>query len=315
MKIVVAGASGFLGGRLLAKLRSADHEIIRLVRGATGTRPTPEHPPGQTVGPAPDARQSARETEVRWDPDHDELDVEKLRGADAVINLCGVGVGDRRWTSQYKDLIRSSRVRSTGLLAKACVQVDVPILINASGIGYYGSRGNEPIDESAHAGTSFLAGVCVAWEEATAPADRAGVRVVHLRTGLVLGHEGGLLPRLVLLTKLFAGGKLSSGRQYFPWISATDEIDGIVHLLTADVAGPVNMSGPAPVTNAEFTKDLGRALHRPTPWTVPKVALQLVLGGFAEEVVSGQNALPTALLESGFIFSHATLPEALRSEI
>jgi uncharacterized protein len=292
MKIVAAGASGFLGHRLLAKLRADHHEIVQLVRS------TPKDG-----------------TQVRWDPDRGELDVELLAGADAVVNLCGAGVGDKRWNSEYKELIRTSRVRPTDLLARACAEAGTPVLVNASGVGYYGPRGPEPIDETAHAGTSFLAGVCVDWENAAAPAREADVRVVHLRTGLVIGREGGLLPKLALLTRFFAGGKLSSGRQYFPWISATDHIDGVVHLLTAPVPGPVNMTGPHPVTNGEFTKELGRALHRPTPWMVPKFALELVLGGFAEEVVAGQNALPGKLTESGFIFSHATVAEALRSEL
>lgn len=291
MKIIAAGASGFLGHRLLQQLQSAGHQVTQLVRSA---------PSGAD--------------QVRWNPDAGSLDTAVLEGADAVVNLCGVGVGDKRWTPEYRELIRTSRIRPTELLAGACAQVGVPVLVNASAVGYYGPRGDERIDETADAGTSFLARVCIDWENATAPADAAGVRVVHLRTGLVIGHEGGLLPKLVLLTKLFAGGRLGSGRQYFPWISATDEIDAIVHLLTADVSGPVNLTGPAPVTNAEFTTELGRRLRRPTPWVVPKFALRAVLGEFAEEIVSGQNAVPTVLAESGFTFSHPTLPAALQSE-
>lgn len=292
MHIIAAGSSGFLGQRLLGKLRSDGHRVTQLVRSA---------PKG------PD--------QVTWNPDAGELDASVLGGADAVVNLCGVGVGDKRWNSAYRELIRTSRVNPTRLLADKCVAAGVPVLINGSAVGYYGPRGAEPVVESEHAGTTFLAGVCVDWERATAAADVGGIRVVHLRTGLVLGHEAGLLPKLTLITKLFAGGRLGSGTQYYPWISATDEIDAMVHLLTADVSGPVNLTAPEPVTNAAFTKELGRQLHRPTPWVVPTFALKLVAGDFAEEIVTGQNALPQVLTESGFAFSHATLAEALRSEL
>lgn len=292
MKIIAAGASGFLGHRLRQQLRSAGHQVTQLVRSAP-----------------------AGTDQVRWDPDAGELDTFLLQGADAVVNLCGVGVGDKRWTPAYRELIRTSRIRPTELLARGCVEAGVPLLVNASAVGYYGPRGHETVDETSNAGTSFLAQVCIDWENATAPADDADVRVVHLRTGLVIGHEGGLLPKLVLLTKLFAGGRLGSGQQYFPWISATDEIGAMVHLLTADVSGPVNLTGPVPVTNAEFTKELGRQLHRPTPWVVPKFALQAVVGEFAEEIVNGQNAIPRVLTESGFAFSHPTVDLALQSEL
>lgn len=292
MHIIAAGASGFLGTRLLARLRADGHRVTQLVRSS---------PTG--------ADQSF------WNPDNAELDNAVLDGADAIVNLCGVGVGDKRWTPAYRNLIRTSRVRPTELLANASVQAGVPVLINASAVGYYGPRGDEEIDETAPAGASFLAGVCVDWENATRSAEEAGVRVVHLRTGLVLGKEGGLLPKLTLLTRLMAGGKLGSGKQYFPWISATDEVGGIRHLLASDVSGAVNVSGPTPVTNAEFTRTLGRALHRPTPWIVPKFALQLAVGDFAEEIVSGQNAVPRVLTESGYVFAHPILEAALRSEL
>lgn len=292
MHIIAAGASGFVGSRLLTELRAGGHRVTQLVRHA---------PSG------PD--------QVRWDPDGGKLGTAVLRDVDAVVNLCGAGVGDKRWTPAYKELIRTSRVRPTELLAKSCAEAAVPVLVNASAVGYYGPRGDEIIDEKAPAGTTFLAGVCVDWENATAAATAGNVRVVSIRTGLVLGREGGLLPKLGLLTKLFANGRLGSGRQYYPWISATDEINAISFLLTADVAGPVNLTAPVPVTNAEFTRELGRALHRPTPWVVPKIALSAVLGEFAGEVTTGQNAVPTALLDAGYTFTHPTLPEALATEL
>lgn len=292
MHIIVAGASGFLGQRLVKKLRLGGHRVTQLVRS---------EPKGAD--------------QARWDPDRGVLDAKYLEGADGVVNLCGVGVADKRWNSAYRDLIRSSRVNPSKLLAATSVTVGLPVLVNASGVGYYGSRGDEFIDETAAAGTSFLAKVCVDWERATEAAHTGGVRVVHLRTGLVLGKEAGLLPQLTLITKLFAGGKLGSGKQYFPWISATDHIDAMVHLLSAQVSGPVNLTGPAPVTNTEFTTALGHRLHRPTPWKVPKFALQLAVGEFAEEIIGGQRAIPKKLTESGFAFAHATLDEALRSEL
>ncbi|SDP48463.1 hypothetical protein SAMN04515671_4443 [Nakamurella panacisegetis] len=292
MHIIAAGASGFLGQRLIGKLTADGHRVTQLVRRA---------PTGAN--------------QVTWDPDRGELDAADLQGVDGIVNLCGVGVGDKRWSVAYRDLIRSSRVNPTTLLASRAAQADVPVMLSASGVGYYGPRGNEEIDETAHAGTSFLAGVCVDWERATEAAETAGVRVAHLRTGLVLGKEAGLLPKLALLTKLFAGGRLGSGRQYYPWISATDHIDAMVHLLTTEVSGPVNVCGPAPVTNAEFAKELGRQLHRPTPWMVPKFALQIAVGDFAEEIVNGQRAIPKALLDSGFGFTHPTLTAALQAEL
>ena len=236
-------------------------------------------------------------------------------GADAVINLCGAGVADHRWTNDYKYLLTSSRVNPTRLLASACARLGVPVLLNASGIGYYGPHGMEIVTEEDPPGDTFLAGLCVQWEAATAVARDADVRVVNLRTGLVLGQEGLLLPKLTLLTRLMLGGRLGSGQQYWPWISATDEIAAIVHLLTAPVHGPVNVTGPYPVTNEEFTKELGRALGRPTPWIIPGVALHIVLGEFAVEVLAGQRALPIKLHDSGFEFSHRTLPEALAAEL
>ncbi|RIJ70663.1 TIGR01777 family protein [Nakamurella silvestris] len=291
-RLVVAGASGFLGSRLVAAATSRGFEVVQLVR-------RPPEGPGQR----------------RWDPDKGELDPTILEGATAVVNLCGVGVGDKRWDDAYKALILSSRVVPTDLISRKVAATGVPVLINASAVGYYGPRGEEIINESAQVGNTFLAGVCRQWEAATAPAEEAGARVVHLRTGLALGSDGGLLPRLSTIVKLFIGGRLGSGKQYFPWISATDWTDAVLHLVTAEATGPVNLTGPAPVTNKEFTHQLGKVLGRPTPWMVPEFALKVVLGEFAQEVTAGQRAIPAVLEDSGFIFSHATLNEALRAEI
>ncbi|GGM06625.1 TIGR01777 family oxidoreductase [Nakamurella endophytica] len=292
MRIVAAGVSGFIGSRLVAALRERGDEVVTLVR----------RPPG---GPS----------EVRWDPDGGEFDAAVLDGADAVINLCGAGVGDHRWTDSYRDTILSSRVRPTALLAGACVERGVPALVNASAVGYYGHRGDERLDELAPAGTSFLAGVCVRWERAAAPAADGGVRVVHLRTGLVLGRGEGLLGQLDTVIRLGAGGRLGDGRQWCPWISIEDEVAAIVHLVDTPVAGAVNLSAPEPVRNAELVRAIGRALHRPTPWIVPGVALHLVVGAFADEILHGQRAVPVALEESGYRFRRPELADALRAEL
>ena len=293
MRIVLAGASGFIGTRLASVLTAGGHALTTLVR-----RP-PEGP-----------------DQVRWDPDSAILDRSVLEGADAVINLCGVGVGDRRWTDSYKRLIVSSRTNPTRLLAEVCAERGVPVLVNASAVGYYGDTGDRHVDETAPAGTSFLAGVCVQWEDATSAAQAAGTRVATLRSGLVLGGDGGLVPRLRTVVKLYAGGRLGSGTQYFPWISAADEVNAIVHTLTHDdIAGPVNPVAPGLVTNAEFMKALGRHLGRPTPWWVPSIALHVVLGEFADELVTGQGAEPAVLTRSGFTFEYPTLDEALTAEL
>ena len=292
MKIVAAGVSGFLGTRLTAELTAAGHQVTRLVRS---------DPRG------PD--------ESRWNPHAGDLDSSVFDGADAVINLCGAGVAGRRWTNDYKFLLTSSRVNPTRLLASECARLGIPVLINASAVGYYGPHGMEIVTEADPAGHTFLAQLCVQWEAATQVARDAGVRVVNLRTGLVLGMEGELMPKVTLLTRLMLGGRLGSGQQYWPWISTTDEIAAMIHLLGSPVHGPVNLTGPYPVTNQQFTEELGRALGRPTPWIIPGFALHIVLGEFADEVLTGQRALPIKLHESGFEFSHRTLAEALAAEL
>ena len=291
-RLVVAGASGFLGKRLLTAATGRGFEVVQLVR-----RP---------------ARQS---DERQWDPDGGVLDPAILDGADAVINLCGAGVGDKRWNDAYRALLVSSRLVPTDLISRRVAETGVPVQINASAVGYYGPRGDEIVTESAKAGQTFLADLCRKWESATEPAQKSGARVAHLRTGLALGSKGGLLPKLSTVVKLFLGGRLGSGKQYFPWVSATDWTDAVLHLLDAEVSGPVNVTAPNPVTNKEFTRQLGKVVGRPTPWIVPGFALKAVLGDFADEVTTGQRAIPAVLEDSGFIFSHATLIEALRAEI
>jgi uncharacterized protein (TIGR01777 family) len=293
MNVVLAGASGMIGSALAASLRSDGHRVKRLVR-----RPA--------TGPEVDS----------WDPQRGLVDPDFLADADAVVCLSGVGVGDARWNEDYKRLIRQSRVDSVATLARSLAEYGGPrVLLCASAVGYYGDTGDRVVDEHAPPGQSFLSGVCVDWEAAADPARAAEVRVVHLRSGLVLSRNGGLLQRLALLTRLGLGGRLGTGRQYMPWISLTDEVMAIRFLLERDIAGPVNLTGPEPVPNAEFTAVLGRVLHRPTFWRVPAVAARVALGEFSTEVLTGQRAVPARLREAGYAFRHAELTSALRSEL
>lgn len=294
MRIVVAGSSGMIGTALVASLRAHDHEVLRLVRRA---------PAG------PDERQ--------WDPAGGTLAPDALEGAGAVVNLCGVGIGDKRWSGAYKQAVRDSRTGPTDVLAREVATRGVPTLVNASAVGYYGDTGDHEVDESAPAGSGFLAEVCREWEAATAPAGEGGARVVTLRTGLVLSPAGGLLSRLKPLYSLALGGRLGSGRQYYPWISLTDEIAAIRFVIEhEDITGPVNLTGPAPVTNAEFNRALGAALGRPAPWVVPGFAIKLVIGEFAEEgVLEGQRAVPAKLEAHGFTFTHRSVGEAMSAAV
>lgn len=246
-RIVIAGSSGVIGSALVASLRSANHTVVRLVR---------RDPMG------PDER--------RWDPASGQIEPGALDGADAVVNMCGVGVGDKRWSGAYKQEIYDSRVIPTEVLARAVAEAGVPVLINASAVGYYGDSGDRIIDETASSGTSFLARVCLDWEAATAEAAQAGARVVIVRTGLVLSPAGGLFGRSRPLFSLGLGARLGNGRWYMPWISLEDHIRALEFALAEPaVSGPVNLTGPAPVTNAEFTAALGRVLHRPTLLVAP----------------------------------------------
>ncbi len=293
MRIVAAGVSGFIGGRLLAALAGDGHEVVQLVRKG------PTHA-GQSL----------------WNPHVRKLAPGVLDGADAVVNLCGVNIGDKRWTAKFKQQLRASRLNPTSFLADECARLEIPTLINASGSGYYGPRLDaEILTERSEPGTSFLARLCVEWEAATRPAAEAGTRVVNLRSSLVLGREGGLLQQLGSVVRLGLGGRLGSGQQYFPWIDADDEVRAIQFLLDSQVAGPVNLAAPYPVTNAEFTRELGRALQRPTPWVIPGFALKIVLSDFAVELLGGQRSVPTKLHDNGFEFRYRTLPEALAHEL
>lgn len=254
-----------------------------------------------------------------WDPTADDLDPSVLEGTDAVVHLAGAGIGDRRWTSEYKSLVRTSRVQSTALLSRAIAVTAASggpsVFLSGSAIGIYGDRGDEVLDESSATGAGFLADVCREWEAATAPAADAGVRVAHLRTGIVLTPRGGALKKLLPLFRLGLGGRFGNGRQWQSWISLDDEIGAISHLLTHDVHGPVNLTSPNPMTNADFTKTLAHALHRPALFPVPAFGPALVVGReLADNLLfHSQRVAPTVLEDSQFDFRHRTLDTALTS--
>lgn len=299
MKIAVTGASGLIGRALVEALRSDGHEVLRLVRRTPRT--ADEH---------------------RWDPQHRRIDPALLVDVDAVVNLAGEPIRPRPFTRAYKERLLASRLDGTVTVSEALAAVAAQdpgrrrVLLSASAVGYYGDTGDRPVDEGAPPGTDFLAGLCARWEAATAPAEEAGVRVVLLRTGLVIGRGAMLMKVLGLLFRAGLGGRIGSGRQYWPWISLKDEVDAIRFLLTSDVSGPVNLTGPAPVSNAEFTRELGRVVRRPTVLAVPGFAISAALGEFARSsILGGQRADSSKLSAAGFAFTHTRLDEALRTAL
>lgn len=288
MRVAVAGSSGLVGSALVPELRAAGHEVLRLVR-----------------------RAPAAADERGWDPPADRIDGGALDGVDAVVNLCGAGIGDRRWSHARKQVLIDSRIDPTEVLAAAVAERGIPVLVNASGVHYYGDAGDRVVDESAPQGQGFLADLCRDWEAATQRARDAGARVVNARTSHVLGN-GGLLGRLRPIVRAGLGGRLGNGRQYMPWIHVADHVAAIRFAIEHEaVSGPVNCCSPNPVTNLELTRAFGRALHRPTPWLVPKFALQVVLGDLATEMLMSQRAVPTILPNHGFTFRHTSIDEAL----
>jgi uncharacterized protein (TIGR01777 family) len=306
MHVLVSGSSGLIGTVLIDALVGGGHRVTRLVRSASA-------PGGAAHGPSV--------TEVAWDPTRGTLDRVALENAgalDGVVHLAGAGVGDKRWSPARKQLILGSRTDSTSLLATtlAAIPSPPPVLVSSSAVGYYGDRGEDILTEESPAGTGFLADVCVAWEQATAPATAAGIRTVLLRTGIVLSDSGGALGKQLPLFRLGLGGKIGSGRQYRSWITLDDQVAAIVHCLhDPTLSGAVNATAPVPATDAELAEALGAALHRPTFLRVPGTALKLVLGSemATDMVLSSQRVLPARLLASGFAFSHTELDEAVRS--
>jgi uncharacterized protein (TIGR01777 family) len=298
MRVLVAGASGFLGQHLLRGLRTEHHEVVRLVR-----------------------RPAKSDDEIQWNPSAGELDPAALDGAGAVVNLAGVSVGPpRRWTARHKKELVASRVDTTSTLARAMAALpasDRPAAFLAqSAVGYYGNTGDQPVTEDDPPGEGFLADLVRVWEAATRPAEDAGVRVLHLRTGLPLAAGGGFLQPLLWQFRLFVGGKMGSGRQYLPWIAIADWTRAVLFLLGNDaIAGSANVVGPEPVHNADFARTLGRVLGRPSFVPIPGIAMRVALGEFGTESLFSQRVLPKVLTEAGFTFQHPDLESALRAAL
>jgi uncharacterized protein (TIGR01777 family) len=298
MRVAVTGSHGFIGSELVAVLRRGGHDVTRVVRPRPGE------------GPGAD--------EVAWDIGAGTIDAAGLEGHDAVVHLAGAGLGDHRWTQAYRREIRDSRARGTALLCETLAKLDRPprVMVSGSAVGWYGDRGDEALTEASGPGTGFLAGVVRDWEAATGAARDAGIRVVRLRSGVVLDPRGGALRKQLLPFRLGAGAKLGSGRQWLSWITLQDEVAAVLHLMRSEtLRGPVNATAPDPVTNAEFTRALAAALHRPAFLTVPPFALKLGFGrDMAEEMLlGGQRVLPAALEASGFTFRHPHVGAALRA--
>lgn len=303
MHVAIAGSSGLIGSALVIELEAAGHRVMRLVRPDTA---------GEGIS---------------WDPAAGSIDASALEGVDAVINLAGRSIGERRWSKREKRLLVDSRLDSTALLAETVASMATPpsVLLNASAIGIYGDRGDQELDESSPPGSGFLADLTARWEAATQPATAAGVRVVHLRTGIVLSTQGGALgrmlapfgPRWLSPFRWGLGGRVGNGRQVWSWISLTDQVRAIVHLLTSELDGPVNLTGPAPVTNRDFTKALGSALRRPTVLWIPGFVLKLVLGSELANalVLDSARVLPARLLADGFEFHHTHVTDGLAAAL
>ncbi|HKV44130.1 MAG TPA: TIGR01777 family oxidoreductase [bacterium] len=292
MHIAISGSHGLIGSALASALASDGHRVVRLVR-------------------APSA---AGDDRIGWDPAAGVIDRAALDGLDAVVHLAGESVGSGRWTPAKKARIRDSRVGGTRLLTRALADLAhrPQVLICASAVGYYGSRHDQILVEESASGRGFLADVCREWEAAAEPARRAGIRVVHLRTGLVLTSTGGVLAKLLPIFRLGLGGRLGGGYQWMSWITLDDVVGAIAYSLRRDtVRGPLNLVSPQPITNQEFTAILGRVLHRPAIVAVPAVVLRAVLGEAAGEVLGSQRAHPAKLLTEGFAFRHPELEPAL----
>jgi uncharacterized protein (TIGR01777 family) len=297
VEVLVTGAGGFIGSALRPALIAAGHRPIVAVRGR-------EVPPGVDG--------------IAWDPEAGTVDTRAMEGIGGVVHLAGAGIGDRRWTSARKQLILESRTKPTRFLASTLAGLDrkPAVLVSSSATGYYGDRGDEVLTEQSPPGDDFPAHVCREWEAAATPAIDAGIRLVTIRTGIVLGRGGGMLARVVPPFRLGLGGRLGSGRQYLSWVSLDDEVAAILRALDQpSLSGPTNLTAPNPATNAEFTATLGRVLHRPTPLPTPSPALRAAYGRELVDtlLLGGQRVMPAALTADGFDFAHPTLQAALRA--
>ncbi len=293
MKVAVTGSSGFIGSALIPLLTARGDDVIRVKRDA------------------------AEKPDIRWDIDAGTIDAEGLEGVDAVIHLAGEGIGDRRWTDAHERRVKQSRVAGTTLLAETLASLAMAprVLLSGSAIGWYGERGNETLTEASGPGTEVKAEICTAWENAASPAVDAGIRTVFLRTGMVLSPDGGALGEALPFFKLGLMGRFGDGRQWWAWISMEDQLRAMLFLLDNEISGPVNLVAPHPVTNSEYTKTVGSALHRPTLIPTPRFALNLRLGAKGAQAVALTSAkvIPEVLLEHGFTFRHPHLEGALAS--
>lgn len=295
MRVLVSGSTGLVGSELVTSLERQRHAVTRLVR----------RDPGRNGAEA-----------VKWDPEAGTIDHAPLEGLDAVLHLAGENIASGRWTRQKKARIRDSRVNGTRLLSQTLARLSRPpkAFLCASATGFYGDRGDEVLTEDSRAGTNFLAGVCQEWEAATQPAEEAGIRVIHLRLGVVFSPAGGALEKMALPFRLGIGGVVGSGRQYLSWITIEDVVRAVNHVLAAEsLEGAVNAVAPQPVTNLELTKALGRVLKRPTLFPLPAFVARLALGEMADELLlASARVQPNRLIESGFEFQHPELESALR---
>ncbi len=285
-RIAITGASGLIGSALVGHLKSEGHTVQRLVRRAP-------------VSP----------DEVQWDPITGYVDLDALRGVDAIIHLAGAGVGDKRWNKKYKAEILNSRLFGTTTIAQAVTELQPDVFISASAIGWYGESGNRAVIESDKSGDDFLAAVCREWESAADTAQNT--RTVKIRTGLVLDPTGGALGKMLPLFRFGLGGKMGNGKQWWSWITLHDLIRAITFILDHEISGPVNLTAPNPVTNQEFTSALARAMHRPALFPAPGIALKIALGGFSSEILGSKKVMPQALTDAGFEWDYPHITSAL----
>ena len=295
--VVISGGTGLIGSALARSLAADGHRVARLARPESKA----------TTG-----------TTIAWDPQAGTIDAAALEGADAVVNLAGAGIGDKKWTPARKQEVLDSRLRATGLLARTVAGLADPpaVFVSGSAVGYYGNRGDERLTEDSAPGDDFLAEVCTQWEDAARPAAEAGLRVAWVRTGLVLDAHGGVLHRLLLPFRLGLGGRTGSGTQYRSWISLADEVSAIRRVIDdPSLGGPVDVTAPNPVTDAEFATTLARVLHRPAKLPTPTLPLKVIYGGELVQhlLLDGQRVFPEKLLASGFTFAHPDLETALRA--
>jgi len=296
MRVLVTGATGLIGRSLCEALTQDGHTVIGVSRSS-------HKPPGLAVA------------EIhQWDPQRGPIAASALEGVHALVNLAGEPIDSRRWSEQQKKLIRDSRVVTTKNLVDTLCAIDrkPEVLVSSSAVGFYGDRGDEELDETSRAGRGFMTEVCLEWEREAERATECGIRVVEVRTGVVLSRDGGALKKMLAPFKLGIGGPLGSGKQWFPWIHLEDIVGIFQHaVVTSALRGPVNGVAPEPVTNKEFTQELARALHRPAFLPVPEAAMRVLVGEMAEVLFGSLRVLPKAALESGYQFKHPALTEAL----